>query len=181
MRRLRPPSLRPTEESSTRQPNKAPIGGTAVLGGAVDSSKLTIGSNGGLRPAQFTTTTTGTWLTVSAAVIDVTFPKALFTSIVSAQVKHSAAGATFGLFFAIYDTEAGGGGGATTWFMDNQVVPGADLWTHRGGTGIAYLDVAPIVTPGRRYVALAAKNNTAGTLTVCDGLYDVWGFSLVGY
>lgn len=162
-----PGTTTPTDLTRSRT-----VGGVEIPAGAVTSDKLGVIQEVWWPNADWTTTTTGVWETVTTLTTPIPGGNYAFYFWCTGYMKHSAANATVQLRIQISWDDA---------LVDSYVVqrtPPLNLEAANvprpffltvGFNGPSNL---PAVLPGKRTIYVVAKNDTAGTLTVIGNTTD---------
>lgn len=173
--RFRPPTIRETEQPSSRQPNAAPILSSLVGAGAVTSGQMAVTQEAAWTTSDTTITDTVNWTTVTAVNMYIPEgPWALFI-FTQAQWSHSAANAKVDFRIAYGD-------GTTTvqlrqYLSSFTTATAGDRATMALSVGIdVTANTGSGVKRGLIVFGLQARPVTAGTLTV-HGDASVHGFA----
>lgn len=169
MRRLRPPTLRPTEQPTASARPTPPLGSPQILSGAITSGQMALTQETQWPQADFTTSNTSAWQDVTSLNIPVPTGNMAFYAWASFAARHTAAGAEVSSRLGVYIDDA-----LSTAYsianVNNTYLATANKY-HPPISLTAGINVPsnmPLLVPGTRRLVLQVFNHTAGTLTI-DG------------
>lgn len=180
--RFRPPTIRETEQPSTREPNAAPILSPLVAAGAITSSQMAVSQTWQPLTGNFTTTLVNTWSSsVIASFVDIPpGSHALFVGVQMAAKANMTAGFDIEYRVVLY---TGRGAGDAYVVLHGIFIPSTQNYYETTGA-TAMLNIPtnmPDVLPGERTMSLEIYTvcTGTGTTTVLDDNAKTFLYSFV--